>query len=353
MSGQGRVAGRKRPKELATMGRAKRATQRAISHKFEIKALGYRGHNMEYADPMGFPCGKIIYVPDHFRTCKECDSIRTILDTWAEENARIADAEGTDYKSPPALTHAALKMIVRNMGITLEDIKKQDDGWNPYKPIRKPNELGGGTYITKKSLVEVYEGFSDKLKLQCLRPTLPSLIGIDNRPVTFGTVPCLHRQLNTKNELMEYVVKSSICDGKVDNDYLNMVVANFGGVKMDEEGYQKLTGASGMDSDELRDMIPNQPVAGEVDLKDFMHSPRFLSGLDIPYDRNSRMSGGQQQQIQEQQQQIKQQQIEIQQLKKKVQELEKKVRVCIEREKRLKAVGNQQKAVSPEKKPNK
>ena len=324
MSGQGRVAGRKRPTQQKALGLSKKSTHRSIIQKFEITSHGHRGHNIEYSDPMGFPCGATIYIPDHFRTCQECDAIRTIFDTWAAEKARIAHAEGTPYEPPPALTHAAVKEILRRMGATLQDVSKQKDSWNPTKPIQMQNELAGGLVATTESFVETYDNMSPKVKIQCLRPTLPSLMGIDNRSEMFGTVPCQHRKLNTQNELMEYVVRSGICDGKLDSHYLDKVVANFGGVDKRNFTHKELSDACGINSDQLRDMIPKQVVGGEVNLQDYLHSPRFLSGdLNIPFKRHTRIPPavpmGDEEELQQQIQQLKQQ---IQKQKQRIQELE-------------------------------
>jgi hypothetical protein len=114
------------------------------------------------------------------------------------------------------------------MGCSFEDLKAQDDDWNPSKPILKFDETMNKMVPTQRSFLYTWNHLSLTEKNFSLRPPLPlpswRRVDADQGRI----VPLVHRQYNTHVEALEFVIKAAIADEKLDQQYINKVLEEYG-----------------------------------------------------------------------------------------------------------------------------
>lgn len=202
-----------------------KAAARNFEHPFKC-GTGKRGHVKEVGDPTIFPCGSIVFHDEHYRKCNECDAHRIIMDSWQtfyEHNKHH------DPPPPPKdLTMAGVKTVLREMGATIDDVRRTGFGWNPFCAIDIYDDLTGSRVPTQHSFYVTYRNLPANTKKRMLRPELPYPFRAIVTKESAASVPILHRAHNIKREALEYLVGCAQTDGILPKEYVDAVLADYG-----------------------------------------------------------------------------------------------------------------------------
>lgn len=261
-------------------GKPMRASSRQYEHKYSLPC-DFRGHPKEYGDPTCYPCGKHTIVDDHTNSCPDgCDAMRAIMDSWETRNKRLG--KGGQYEKPPPISFACAKLVCAKLGVEMSDISAQERFWDVSMPLKLLDPMMGKWTTQSKTFLEVYNELSDFEKMMGMRPPLPTLQVEELSGDTAPSFPYKHKVLNTKTEAMEYLLGTAMKDGVLTQEYVNMVLENYGVVESrNGSGYDDLCQVSGIYLQEVynefqipkaKDDDPNQDVITEH----YEISPRLL-----------------------------------------------------------------------------
>jgi len=215
----------KRVPEDAPLSSNKSTASRKLGVTYEA-SLDKRTHAIEYGDGAAFACGAVTYQHDHIAKCGQCDAFRFIMDTWQKY---LDDTYGTDDRRfPPALTLAGTEVVLKKMGVSWEDVRAQVDSWNPSKPFRLYNKARGRMVDSDKTLLEAWNEESGSNKAYALRPNLPMMPNFLMDAKNSALVTEEHRRLMTAFNAMEFVLRTAVADGVLNQEYVNMCLENFG-----------------------------------------------------------------------------------------------------------------------------
>ena len=256
---------------------------RKLDHHFQT-SVSERGVAKEYGDGTLYACGsQPTYVDSHYQNCKKCMPFCFVMDSW-----ECVQKKQSHYTPPPAITFAAFLDITREMGIEPKQFLMQDQSWDVSKPVKFIKAAKTGKKKkkaeTKLSFVQAWEAYDAEDKVTALRPKLPAPTGYSLGPARASTHVHQIRNHNTYTEALEYLVYNALQDGVITQDYVNLVLNNFGlmAETEDEEEtqtYEKLCAASGVDVDKLYKVFQIPTADGEVDTSMFHNSPRVSAAL--------------------------------------------------------------------------
>jgi hypothetical protein len=200
------------------------------------------------------------------------------MDTWETENKKIAERTKTDQKNVPPLTMAGVKEILKTLRANMEDLKKQDDDWNPYKCLRIWDATKQRHAYTNLSFYQAHRQLTPADRVTFLRPSIPWAPGYNLETGKADGVPTQHRIINAHMEAMDYALRTAMNDGVVTQEYVNAVLENFGVMPDNGTGYATMSDVAGCEVSEVYDLLQMSATdrTCEVDLCDCKHSPRFL-----------------------------------------------------------------------------
>lgn len=186
-----------------------------------------RIHAFEYGDQVVFPCGAESIIQDHTAKCKHdgCDAHRFIMDTWQR---KLDDSYGEGEEEPPPLTLAGINKVLKIMGSNHSEVKRMPDSWDPSQPILFFDQTMNKYVPHRKTFFEIWDELSHSEQNFCLRPALPMPSWRLMSKTQGGVAPLIHRQFNTHVEAMEYVLKTAVADGVLKQQYINVVLEQYG-----------------------------------------------------------------------------------------------------------------------------
>jgi hypothetical protein len=202
-----------------------KAAARNFDYSFQC-GTGKRGHVKEVGDPTIFPCGSIVYHDEHYRKCHECDAHRIIMDSWKTEFEHKKHYVG--WIEPQELTMAGMKTVLRQMGATIDDVRRTPIGWTPFQQIEIYNDLTGEFVNTEDSFYKTFRDLPYETQERSLCPPLPYPFKSVVTKQSAAAVPLVHRAQNVKCEALEYLLGCAKTDGLLPQEYIDVVLEDYG-----------------------------------------------------------------------------------------------------------------------------
>jgi hypothetical protein len=174
------------------------------------------------------------------------------------------------------LTYAGVKSVCRARGVEMEEIRKQQPDWDPWKGFETYDELSGQTE-SGASLATTFDGMTLRKRELARRPAIIQSIMfgsiIEQKGMTAAEAPRLDRDGWCYLKMLEHIIMEAVKDGFVDQEWINTTMKQFGIVKDTDTEYKHLEKHSPVNISELYDL-------GQFVTKNSMGLPKHAVGDD-------------------------------------------------------------------------